>query len=146
MITKENVEKSFNNLIKALETTQNSTDILMSLDDLTHLTITIGYSTENPTFFIIGDAFSTLSYHLKNIYSRFIPGLVPREIQTAAASKVNATLGQVRKSVKIVKEELLKKDEPEYKVLMDNIGKIYMRSYDLFKFGSSYVVPTAESE
>jgi len=141
MIGKDDVEKSFEHLINSLERVENPSEILSSIEDLQNLTLTIGYVRKDSTFFTIGDALSTLSYHLKHIYSKYIPGLVPKEILTAATSKVKESLDHAKDCLKIIRKELFKKDDPDYKILLDNIGKIYIFAYDLFRFEATQIIP-----
>jgi len=141
VITKDDVSKAFQKTIRALEKDE-STNVLMALDDFQSLMLTLGSVKQDPVFFVVGDAMSTLSYHLRNMYSRFVPGIVPREIHENAVSRIRSTLENVRKSLCVLQEEMLKKEGIDYKAILDAIGEIYLRSYEIFKFGASYILPS----
>jgi len=114
----------------------------MALDDFQSLMLTLGFTKQDSTFFIIGDAISTLSYHLKDMYSRFVPGVVPKEILSNATSRIRKVLNNVRKCLFILQKEMLEDDKPDYKAILEAIGQIYLESYEMFKFRSSYVFPS----
>ena len=141
MITKEDLNKAFQKVSKALEKDE-SINILMALDDFQSLMLTLGFTKQDSTFFIIGDAISTLSYHLKDMYSRFVPGVVPKEILSNATSRIRKVLNNVRKCLFILQKEMLEDDKPDYKAILEAIGQIYLESYEMFKFRSSYVFPS----
>ncbi len=139
MLTKEDINKAFQKVNEALGKNE-STDIIIALDDFQSLMLTLGFTKRDPTLFVIGDAISTLSYHLKDMYSRFVPGVVPKEILNNAISRIQNTLSNVRECLLTLQKEILR-EEPDYKSILEAIGRIYLESYEMYKFRSSYVSP-----
>jgi len=140
MLTKSDIEEAFRKVVEALGK-NDSTEIMMTLNDFQSLMLSLGSAKRNALYFLLGDAAGTLSYHLKEMYSRFVPGVAPKEILQSAISWVKSTTGKVQKSLNVIRKEI-GKEEPDYKAILEAIGEIYINSYDLYKFGSAYVLPS----
>jgi len=140
MLTKSDIEEAFRKVAEALGKNE-STEIMMALNDFQSLMLSLGSTKRDALYFLLGDAAATLSYHLKEMYSRFVPGVAPKEILQSAISWVKSTTGRVQKSLNAIRKEI-GKEEPDYKTVLEAIGEIYINSYDLYKFGAAYVLPS----
>lgn len=140
MLTKSDIEEIFRKVIESLGKDE-STEIMMALNDFQSLMLSLGSAKRNAIYFLLGDAAATLSYHLKETYSRFIPGVAPKEILQSAISRIKSTTSEAQKSLNVIQKEI-GKEKPNYKAILEAIGEIYINSYDLYKFGSAYVLPS----
>jgi len=140
MLTKSDIDEACLKVVEALGRNE-STEIMMALNDFQSLMLSVGSIKRNALYILLGDAAATLSYHLREMYSRFVPGVAPKEILQSAISCVKSTIGKVQKNLNVIRKEM-GKEEPDYRVIMESLGEIYLNSYDLYKFGSAYVLPS----